>query len=196
MKGVERIMEPAGKKFGVTRKIALAMAPTTILGGYIVLTPTVAQAYAFLPGGCRQLTGSGNSVNFAVTAVGGYAAGYRSMAAAWSNNTDINFYESLPSSAVVVAHETFGGNNGYYGWANFYCRNGNLTTPTNIYVNRSLTDGKDNNANNEVLLHELGHSLGLDHVSDVNQVMYTYGHAEPYKIAPQGDDINGVNALY
>lgn len=46
-----------------------------------------------------------------------------------------------------------------------------------------------------VFTHELGHALGLDHVSDGNQVMYpnTPGRLTSY---PGNDDINGANYLY
>ncbi|XP_057605395.1 matrilysin [Hippopotamus amphibius kiboko] len=48
-----------------------------------------------------------------------------------------------------------------------------------------------------VAAHELGHSLGLDHSSDPNAVMYpTYGEGESKNFKLSQDDINGIQKLY
>ncbi|TEA26162.1 hypothetical protein DBR06_SOUSAS8510045, partial [Sousa chinensis] len=45
--------------------------------------------------------------------------------------------------------------------------------------------------------HELGHSLGLDHSSDPNAVMYpTYGEGNYKNFKLSQDDINGIQKLY
>lgn len=45
-----------------------------------------------------------------------------------------------------------------------------------------------------VWAHELGHALGLDHVSGDNKLMYDNDGRTVYK--PTSDEINGVNSLY
>ncbi|XP_030835965.1 matrilysin-like [Strongylocentrotus purpuratus] len=43
-----------------------------------------------------------------------------------------------------------------------------------------------------VILHELGHSLGLSHSQDTNSLMYAYYNEQPLQL----DDIAGIRALY
>ncbi|XP_004452920.1 matrilysin [Dasypus novemcinctus] len=48
-----------------------------------------------------------------------------------------------------------------------------------------------------VATHELGHSLGLDHSSDPNAVMYPmYGDGEPQDFKLSQDDIEGIQKIY
>lgn len=47
-----------------------------------------------------------------------------------------------------------------------------------------------------VALHEIGHTLGLGHSSDVDAVMYAYINQGDVKRELQQDDINGIQALY
>lgn len=48
--------------------------------------------------------------------------------------------------------------------------------------------------NKGVFAHEIGHALGLDHVSGSNKLMYDNDGRTVYK--PTSDEVNGVNHLY
>lgn len=47
-----------------------------------------------------------------------------------------------------------------------------------------------------VVLHEIGHSVGLSHSNNYSAVMYRYSYTNTLKRALTQDDINGVNAIY
>ncbi|MER7671792.1 matrixin family metalloprotease [Kitasatospora sp. NPDC096128] len=46
-----------------------------------------------------------------------------------------------------------------------------------------------------IAVHELGHAMGIDHVSDHNAVMHPDAPGRNVN-TPSADDTNGINALY
>lgn len=88
---------------------------------------------------------------------------------------------------------------GWAGYNNWNCAFGITSSSfarVNDYYNANL-------ASNEgrirvIWLHEIGHGLGLDHVSTVARVMYT-PTSSAYNAGVRNltfDEINGINALY
>ena len=47
-----------------------------------------------------------------------------------------------------------------------------------------------------IVLHEIGHSVGLDHSGNSNAVMYAYAYTNTTKRSLHSDDINGVQSIY
>jgi hypothetical protein len=80
----------------------------------------------------------------------------------------------------------------YYAWS------GSYFSYAHIYVNYYYTSGYPAGATQGVIAHELGHALGLAHTNGC--VLMTPDTSERWFTChidtPQGDDINGINALY
>lgn len=101
---------------------------------------------------------------------------------------------SLPNAEIIA-------NGGYYGntgWSGM-CRNTrtyNYITKSNIQANYTYLLSKSYNftKNKGVMAHEIGHALGLGHVSGSNKLMYNNDGRTVYK--PTSDEINGIKALY
>ncbi|MGY3718638.1 matrixin family metalloprotease [Sutcliffiella cohnii] len=114
-----------------------------------------------------------------------------------ATNTKINFAWSSSGYQITVKAKDFG-NVSWSGRCTNYRQyitfgdyvdsviEGNL-----YYLNRSTYSA---NKVKGVWAHELGHALGLDHVSGSNKLMYDNDGRTVYK--PTTDEVNGVNALY
>jgi len=65
-----------------------------------------------------------------------------------------------------------------------------------IDLNYDAMDSRSSLYNSSTITHEIGHSLGLDHVSDNSQIMSTYGNPTRTTYTPGTDDVDGINYLY
>jgi predicted Zn-dependent protease len=97
------------------------------------------------------------------------------------------------------------GNTGYDGITYWSCDpvNKQMLRPTYTDYNTYLTDQPQYSANalESIMVHELGHAVGLDHSGSMPcsvPIMY-FSSARFFtcsEILPQQDDINGINFLY
>lgn len=124
----------------------------------------------------------------------------------WTNNTNINFNSVGVSNAeVVIANKNFG--NTSYDGITYYaiCYGGNYDTggqQTTSYYNTYFTSGYGRTARIQLMVHELGHALGLKHAGSSacsgQPIMY-FSSDRYFKcghIGPQTDDIHGINHVY
>lgn len=128
-----------------------------------------------------------------------YTSNYSSAVKAWNatpTNISIRLHANNNSGPLSVR-------GGYYGntdW-NAQCTNYKEFIFWGDYVdsiitaNYSYMDSMSPELRQGVFAHEIGHALGLDHVTDTTQIMCTSFDGRT-AIVPGNDDIDGVNYLY
>jgi hypothetical protein len=70
-----------------------------------------------------------------------------------------------------------------------------LTTKFALYLNQSTMDSLSSAGKKDVVMHELGHAMGLGDLTSGTALM-NYNRLPGSLSAPQADDINGVNASW
>ena len=128
---------------------------------------------------------------------GDYRSGFTSAVGNYRINTDVNLTGTLDSGPTFTARNTNYGATGWEGQASWTAPF-NVTTSAEIRLNDYYLQGAPVARLKVVWLHEIGHGLGLAHVSTVARVMYTSATAA-YNAGVRSltsDEINGINALY
>ena len=81
------------------------------------------------------------------------------------------------------------------GRATWSCTDG-VTSSATAAINSPNTDSLSGNDQRRVMMHEVGHALGLDHTSpECAGVMWTPS-VNCTMTAPTQDDVNGIEAIY
>ncbi len=122
---------------------------------------------------------------------------------AWSDVADLSFTFTTDTDADILigAHAIDGGSNTLaHAFTSFSVNDSGLNQArtSDIHLDSGDTFGVDANTRGgfffNTLAHEIGHVLGLDHVSDTGSLMNAI--IQRTFVGPQADDIAGVQSLY
>ena len=163
------------------------------LGSVVAAAP----ASAYTLSGCKW-----NKKSFTVNSAGTNGTMRTALsdaATVYDLSTDVTMVTSSTASSTLTAANNNYGQTGWEGIASPTCSSG-VTSKVHIRANDYyLPNLSSQRARIKVVwLHELGHALGLGHVSTLHRVMYTSASSAYYDgvYTLTGDELNGINALY
>ncbi len=179
------------------RSLAVIIPTTASLG----LTQPLGVAAYTLEGGCKWP----DQIYYVNGTSGKYATPAYNATVDWTG-TPTRIYFSNYSNFYVKMRAVNHGNNNSDGITYWGCDYITLAMLPPVYsdYNTYYTDSStyDSNALESLMVHELGHAIGLDHAGSSScsgqPIMY-YSSSRWFTcqhIVPQQDDINGINALY
>lgn len=154
----------------------------------IFLAMPSATAYTF--NGCKWASAN---ITYNNTTSGVNRTAFANATSEWSSKTDANLSSNTGSSNFFLVASNQGAS-GFGGFTTTECPGGRtfrVNSSLNTYYSNSYSAGQ----RQAMATHEMGHGLGLDHVSTTSAIMYR-APLSSTSIFPKTDDIRGVNALY
>jgi hypothetical protein len=188
-----------------THFACLLMALSTVFGITFVTGAETANAY--VTEGCINpytANGAYKDISFRGADIAGYTTLSSLSAGRWNSAVARARLVPVTSGYRIYASETNLGNDGYAGLTYVAgCSGGTFATANSSYANTYYNDSYPNGERFAVMVHEIGHALGLGHNAAhgncaVVQIMYPSvdSYVNCGKQTPQSDDIAGINALY
>lgn len=184
---------PGAARPGVRRRIVAGLVAASACLGVVGLA---SPAQAYTKTGCKWSTGTLN-IDYRLVN-GNFRTALNQATNGYNAYTDVNLTTVDSSGPSFTAQNTNYGATGWEGQASWSCPFG----PTNnaqIRVNQYYLSGLEPVTRLKVVwMHEVGHALGLSHVSTVARVMYTSASAayNAGVITLTSDEIAGINYLY
>lgn len=160
------------------------------------------QASAYNPTGCHWAHAA---IDYGTPANSTYVSPTVAAAVAWTN-TPTPIYMLRVAGSPVSGVEVSAANYGSVAWDGYSSWNCSTvfhhTTAAWSRYNTYHTDSYSATGKKQLMVHELGHTLGLAHAGTAScagqPIMYIY--ADRYftcgHVVPQADDIRGINAIY
>jgi predicted Zn-dependent protease len=160
----------------------------------VFLLPAPAQAYTTT--GCKWSTGT---LRIDIRYVNGnFRTGINQAISNYNSSTDVTLSGVDSSGPAWTAEHAGYGATGWEGHSSWQCLLGK-TLNSQMQLNTYYLGGTTPAARLKIVwAHEMGHSLGLSHVSTLQRVMYTSA-SDAYNAGVRSltsDEINGINSLY
>lgn len=177
------------------RRPVAAMASAIALVSGLVLAPTSASAYTTT--GCKW---SSPNLTIDVSLTNGvFRTAINSALNNYTLGTDVNLTSTTSTGPSFTARNTNYGATGWEGQNYYVCPFGN-TTSSQARINQYYLFGTSDQEGRirVVWLHEIGHGLGLHHVTSSSRVMYTSASQAFFNGVRNltSDEVAGINSLY
>ncbi|MCP3776580.1 matrixin family metalloprotease [Paenibacillus sp. MZ04-78.2] len=114
----------------------------------------------------------------------------------WGTNNNIKFSQTTNDAIYSAFFQgNYFGDTGWNGLCNNIPHNGAIYTNSVVSMNYTYGDKYDESKKMAIWTHEMGHALGLAHVTDPWQIMCTDADGRMASV-PGYDDLNGVRSIY
>ena len=178
------------------------MGAASLLAALVLVPDSSASGYTVH--GCRWPNGPGVDTikaNYIYSSASPYYIAAVNSRSAWNSAQSKISFTAVNSGQRVTMYETNLGSIGRSGLSSWSCSGGNFVAPVTSRWNQFYTDTYDDTAKKQVMVHELGHALGLDHSGSLcgtAAIMYTddYRYFTCNWSTPKSDDATGINNLY
>jgi len=175
------------------RRIGVLSAAATAVAVGLIAIPNVAQAYAYE----NSSWGNANLRIYVATTSGKYRTAINQASSNYTSATDLNLTNTTTGGPSFSAADVNNGADGYEGWTDWSAPVGR-TISAHSTVNRHYVSGKTTANIKVIWLHELGHGLGLAHVTPVARVMHNPATGA-YNAGVRNltsDEVAGINKKY
>jgi predicted Zn-dependent protease len=176
------------RRLGVTATAALALAAA------LITIPNAASAYS-LHG--YKWPDRNLRIYMNTTSTGNFRNAINQASSNYTSATDVNLTNTTTGGPRFTARDYDAGATDYEGWTDVVHPGGRVESAQSM-LNRHYLAGKSVAQLKVVWMHELGHGLGINHVSPTARVMHNPATGA-YNAGVRNltsDDIAGINNLY
>ncbi len=176
------------------RRIGITAASALALAAALIAVPNAANAYS-LHG--YKWPDRNLRIYMNTTSTGNFRNAINQASSNYTSSTDVNLTNTTAAGPRFSARDYNAGATDYEGWTDVIHPGGRVESAQSM-LNRYYLGSAPVAQLKIVWMHELGHGLGINHVSNTVRVMHNPATAA-YKAGVRyltADDIAGINKLY